>query len=369
MFLIRAFASKSYGGEGVWRTINGSPVFIQNGKITKGPARLVGSNADDAESDKPKKESSTSDTKKSDSAGKNGKDLLPDYEDITEDEALDRLEKLGISNLEEAIEKQGFSGTPTVMNSQDFERYVKDGGIELSRGISAPDKETADWYVNELKNGEFYVAGGEAYFGGGMYAFGGDSLSNAQTYARGKGTVISMALPKDAKVLEVKGENGLRNPEVIKTFYKEIDSFNYGKPVKTLQHNKEHRLIEFERLITDLHSKDTVNFLKSKGYKLPSSPDIDLLYKDMGKFLSEQRKYEGAVKSAGIDYIRKTLPKKDAKLLVDSTKSSTGNNIISACRGYDAVKLSSDFVDANSSNGFSEIWIVLNRSKLVIKED
>ena len=49
MFLIKAYAAKNYGGEGVWRTINGSPVFIEGGRITKGPARLVGSTASDAE--------------------------------------------------------------------------------------------------------------------------------------------------------------------------------------------------------------------------------------------------------------------------------------------------------------------------------
>ena len=61
-FFIIAHASpvsKGASGGGRWVTINGSPVFIQGGKITKGPARLVGSTAADVE--KPSK--STADRK------------------------------------------------------------------------------------------------------------------------------------------------------------------------------------------------------------------------------------------------------------------------------------------------------------------
>ena len=51
MFLIQAFAAAKGGsGQGVWRTINGSPVFIQGGSITKGPANLVGLSTKDAKS-------------------------------------------------------------------------------------------------------------------------------------------------------------------------------------------------------------------------------------------------------------------------------------------------------------------------------
>lgn len=61
MFLIKAFAAKGGTGQGVWRTINGSPVFIQGGTITKGPASLVGSTAKEAKSASSKK--STKDSK------------------------------------------------------------------------------------------------------------------------------------------------------------------------------------------------------------------------------------------------------------------------------------------------------------------
>ena len=351
-----------------WVTINGVHVLIGgNGTISKGPANLVGKTIEEVKGEQapPKAEPEETNTA---SHGVNGTDLLPDFDNMSSDEAFSELEKLGINSVEDAIKYQGFNGVPTVMNSQDFDKFIEDGGIELSRGISASNKSQAEQYVNDLKYGDFYVAGGEAYFGNGMYAFGGNSLNNATQYAQGSGgTVISMALPKDAKVLEIKGKHGLRSPEVDKTFYNEIDTVdNYGRPTKGLQYNKNNRLQQSIDLLEGMG--DTAEFLKKQGYKLPQEPDIDLIYTDIGKYQSMQAKYESSIAVSAMDYLRKTLPKEDVKLLADYTKSSSGNNIITACRGYDAIRLSPEYVDENSRNGSNEIWIVLNRSKLVVKE-
>lgn len=351
-----------------WVTINGVHVLIGgNGTISKGPANLVGKTIEEVKGEQapPKAEPEETNTA---SHGVNGTDLLPDFDNMSLGEAFSELEKLGINSIEDAIKYQGFSGIPTVMSAKDFDEYVSNGGIELSRGISASSKDESDQYVNALKYGDFYVAGGEAYFGQGMYAFGGKSLDEAGRYARGRsGTVISMALPKDAKVLEIKGKRGLRNPEVDKAFYNEIDTVdNYGRPTKGLHYNKNNRLQQSIDLLEGMG--DTAEFLKKQGYKLPQEPDIDLIYTDIGKYQSMQAKYNSSIATSAMDYLRKTLPKEDVKLLADYTKSSGGNNIITACRGYDAIRLSPEYVDGNSSNGSNEIWIVLNRSKLVVKE-
>lgn len=355
---------------GNWVTIKGVHVLIGgNGTVSKGPSKFIGKTIDEIREGGSTTDKST-DKKSSSSSGKDGKDLLPDYDYMSEDEALEKLSEQGLNTVEDVIKAQGFNGLPTVMNSQEFDEYVSNGGgIELKRGISANDKETADKYTNELKYGDFYVAGGEAYFGQGMYAFGGENIDQANNYARGSGgTVISMALPKDAKILEVNGKEGLTSKEVIKTFYKEVDAYDHGQPIKELAYNKDNRLDKYLHFI-NYPTTIIEDTLKKAGYKLAPEPDMSLLSKDLGKYLEMEAKYKASVKLAGLDYLRKNLPKEDVKLLMDYDKGSKPNNIITASRGYDAIKLSSEYVNENSSNGPCEIWIVLNRSKLVIKEE
>lgn len=44
IILLKAYATKGGTGLGRWVTINGSPVFIEGGTVTKGPSALVGKN-------------------------------------------------------------------------------------------------------------------------------------------------------------------------------------------------------------------------------------------------------------------------------------------------------------------------------------
>ena len=347
--------------DGNWVTINGVHVLIGgSGEVEKGPANFIGKTVDEIKG-KGAKSAKESDTKtkgsQSTTANKGNKDMLPDYDNMTDSEALQKLSEQGINSIETAIEKQGCNPTPKVMSSEDFDNYVsKEKPTVLSRGISADNSKTSDKYVDELKYGDFYISGGEAYFGQGMYAFGGDSVNQASNYAKGSGgKVITMAIPKDAKVLEVNGKNGLRSEEVINTFYN-----------KDGMYNKNNKFKEFEPFVTGFGLADK---LEKLGYKLPKEPDDSLIFKDLSKYLKQEAEYKNKLLSMGADYLRKTLPEKDCKLLFDSKKNTSGNNIITASRGYDAIKLSKEYVNENSSHGLQEIWIVLNRGKLVIKED
>lgn len=362
-----------------WGTINGVHVYITAGNtIKKGPSHLVGKSVDtlkDSTNNSTNNSTPTRDTTKKSSSDTSvkGKNLIPDYDNMGQEEAFEHLSKMGINTIEDAITKQGFNGTPRVMSSKDFDEYVSSGGgIELSRGISSPNKGTTQQYVDALKYGDFYIAGGESYFGQGMYFFSGDSLNSATKYAQGSGgKVISAALSKDAKVLEIKGKNGLTSPEVIKTFYQEVDDYSYGKPVKKLQYNPNNRLHEYKELLES--SFIAGDKLKSLGYKIPDKPDVSLLFtsnEDSKRtYFKQEAKFKSAVESAALSYIRKTLPKSDVKLLLEYSKSGSGNNMITASQGYDAIRLSPEYVNEHSSNGKQEILIVLNRTKLTVKED
>lgn len=133
-----------------------------------------------------------------------GKDLL---------ETMDP-KKVGKMTTEEVLAAQGFDGKPKVVTSMDeFSQAVQDNGNIAARGISANDQMTLDAYVDQLKNGEFFVAcdGGNA-MGRGMYMatswdgtndYAADAVYTAWEYSVTKkhGAIINMTLDKSAKVI------------------------------------------------------------------------------------------------------------------------------------------------------------------------
>ena len=161
--------------------------------------------------------------------------------------------------------------------------------------------------------------------------------------------------------------DGLMSKEVIETFYKYEDSYSYGKPVKVLKYNKDNRLSQYEDFIGS-NVYTTSRLLKQLGYKVPKEPDEDLIYSDIGKYHSLEKVFAQKVHKIAMNHLRKNLPKEDVKLLIEHSKGNKGNNMIACSKGYDAIKLSKEYVNENSSNGYKEIWIVLNRSKVIVED-
>ena len=133
-----------------------------------------------------------------------GKDLL---------ETMDP-KKVGKMTTEEVLAAQGFDGKPKVVTSMDeFSKAVQDNGNIACRGIGADDDMTVDAYVDQLKNGDFYVKcmGGNA-MGRGMYmatSWNGtndydDAFTEATIYGEEKPRhrVVNMTLDKSAKTIE-----------------------------------------------------------------------------------------------------------------------------------------------------------------------
>ena len=132
-----------------------------------------------------------------------GKDLL---------ETMDPKE-VGKMTIEEVLKEQGFDGKPKVVSSIDeFDKAVAENNNIEVRGIGADDDATADAYVDQLKNGEFFVKceGGNA-MGRGMYcaaSYNGtndydDAAGTAESFGINVATrLINMTLDKSAKTIE-----------------------------------------------------------------------------------------------------------------------------------------------------------------------
>lgn len=77
--------------------------------------------------------------------------------------------------IEDVINAQGFDGMPRVVSAEEFDEAVKaangGNGFIAQRAYSAPDQETLDAYREQLYNGKWYVdcSTGGSVFGQGMY--------------------------------------------------------------------------------------------------------------------------------------------------------------------------------------------------------
>lgn len=137
MFLIKAYATSKGGtGEGVWRTINGTPVFIQNGRITKGPAKLVGSTPDDVEGSKKslaekKKELQEKAASRSAKEKKEEKSSDTSYKEKYIDKTSDEIRKeLNTSKMTDEQLKKGMEDTLNYTKNNSFDAKWRDSFAE-----------------------------------------------------------------------------------------------------------------------------------------------------------------------------------------------------------------------------------------------
>jgi hypothetical protein len=110
--------------------------------------------------------------------------------------------------------KKGYNGKPQVVSSAQLDQHVKNGEIELHRGVQ--DKAHAD----QFREGALFT--GKGVFGSGTYAASGMSAPQiADGYARkqndGKGVTMRMTLKKNARVIDVKELSNLELNRAIAT--------------------------------------------------------------------------------------------------------------------------------------------------------
>lgn len=268
-------------------------------------------------------------------------------------EYVERIYEDGVEGgFENIVHHFGLDTLPVTVNEEDFRKYVDSGElIELSRGISAGDQETAEAYEDALKNGDFYVAGGEAYYGNGMYTFGPQSLYMAVNYAGNhSGRIIHMGLRKDAKILEI-NEN--------------------SKPPKLNE-----RLENFVSIIERPNlGGQGLKYLRDRGADISKiesmKPDMGMLSSgNAGGYLMQDEKYKTAIKNSAIREMRKELSSDDMTQIAHRVRGEGWGNGLAAAMGYDAIRYSPEAVaQSNGRLGHSEVVIVLNRGKLVIQDN
>lgn len=111
-------------------------------------------------------------------------------------------------------EAQGFTGKPQKMSNDDFQKIDDEKYEIFHRGIRDTEEMSADQIHKEFMDGEYYVSG-NLYdtIGKGIYMT--DDYDYAKSYADQnkllgvKGVVESIAIPRSAKVLDLRTSEGL----------------------------------------------------------------------------------------------------------------------------------------------------------------
>jgi len=106
------------------------------------------------------------------------------------------------------IQKQGFGGLPTVVNSKELDEYInKHGTIELFRGISTETEEDLNKFQNVFISEipPYFSEQGKSLHGSGIYT--AETIETARHYASDKnfGRINRMTLREEALVLDLTG--------------------------------------------------------------------------------------------------------------------------------------------------------------------
>lgn len=299
------------------------------------------------------------------SFGVRGKNLVEVEGHYQSEEYSEMLKEKGLNTFNDVLNKQGFLGVPKQVTQDGFDYIVANGGVKVSRGVSANTKEELESYTEQFLSGDFYINGGEAYFGSGMYAFGGEY---ANTNATQYGNVTDMVLSPDANILTLDvGEHyGFSDKEILDTFYVLKDRQNESRQnssYKEPEYNSEGRL-----------SKE-VEIAQGNSYSLrqvgltPKEVDINLMYTDPDAYFSQKDSVKAHNMKIGREYLttKSSLSPHDVDLVY---RYLTGDgkvpNPILVAKGYDAVRYTPEYVQAHSSNGAKEIVVVFNRTKLAV---
>jgi len=111
----------------------------------------------------------------------------------------DRMVASGKTDNLSLAKDLGFTGVPTVLSNQDFEKEVSNGDYVVGyRGLASDDHAAA------FESGD-YFEGTDGVFGKGIYVAIGedeDARSVAEYFAKKNGAIVKVALPKDAKIID-----------------------------------------------------------------------------------------------------------------------------------------------------------------------
>lgn len=259
--------------------------------------------------------------------------------------------------IDDVIHQQGFDGLPRIVNSKEFDKLVKEAnngnGFIAQRVYSAKDYETLNMYRDSLYHGKWYVDcsnGGVAY-GRGMYCaadyhgiLSNDIRRAMKGYAHNKSYIETLTLDKSAKIID----------------YQEISDKYYGRLSK----------MEVEKA-EEIGLQEALKHAKNKDEKLMFTycyggriSDWNALNKAMKDIPKERQDEINEIADKIYDKVSLKLQKREQEFFEKSQKAQEKYKDIGAY----AASLGYDAIDAKGAGGDCSYTVILNRTKLIIKE-
>lgn len=195
--------------DGVWKTIKGRRVFIEEGQSLTEAMKKSGKFKMDKKDIKGKLkkqfEEKNIEKKEYKTMDEKIKYIQQDEQKIID--AIDNSnnsEEAGKRMCEVLQERQGFNKKPQKLNPKEFDKLQDKDYIKLYRGIS-DGKKTAEEYIDQFKNGK-------NQYGDGLNAYGvGHYTSTNKEVAKDYGTTMEIALPKNAKIATINMNEAIEN--------------------------------------------------------------------------------------------------------------------------------------------------------------
>lgn len=136
---------------------------------------------------------------------------LKKYQNMNDEEFKKSYTSKNDYIMEDMAKENGFNKLPTKVAEKEYDGLIRDGHIRIQRVVSDDINNTAEYYANEFKNGNYFATGNANQYGNGIYTSA--NLSDIDTYSyRGKNsTVIEMAIDKNAKIITFKNQQDIFN--------------------------------------------------------------------------------------------------------------------------------------------------------------
>lgn len=244
--------------------------------------------------------------------------------------------------IDDVIDAQGFNGLPKVVSEEEFEKAVKESNFIAQRTYSAPSQEILDSYRDQLYNGDWYVdcSEGGTQYGQGMYA------------ASTNGTEVTDSIREEMAYYQEKGEERINEGD-IKAVHN-VETFTLTPDAKTIDYYE---------------AKDQLSDYKWKKYAMESPDaregDDERILEFNARLLEESKKTSRSE-------AREMLKNEDERLFAvyeyaydKSLDDEMNVGTYAAMRGYDAVI----HRDKYASEGECDYAVILNRTKVIFKED
>ena len=267
--------------------------------------------------------------------------------------------------IEDIINAQGFDGLPRVVSAEEFDRAVQEAndgnGFIAQRTYSAPNQETLDAYRDQLYNGKWYVdcSNGGASYGMGMYCaadYTGTLSEGIKNEMDGyRDLSASRVSSKDAKSYV---ETMTLDPSAKIITYREINDIMSGNLSIDYRNDAINDIVYAKG-----YTKDEATFIRYNlntggiSWKEVSAAADNLSEEQMDKLMND-------VAEIGEKATKAWNEEREKRIATASEYQHKYNNDVgslAAALGYDAI-------NAEGVGQSGSYTVILNRTKVIIKE-